>query len=72
MKDIFASHAARSREEVAAALRQIPMHPETVALLHSLHQAGVEVIVLSDANTFFIETVLEVTLIFVLFFFLFC
>ncbi|KAI9215852.1 phosphatase phospho-type [Blastocladiella britannica] len=43
---------------LAAILKSAPMHPQTLALLRDLRDRGCTVVVLSDANTYFIETIL--------------
>ncbi|RCV04816.1 hypothetical protein SETIT_1G031100v2 [Setaria italica] len=48
----------RTAEDVAACLRAAPLSPHVAAAIESAHARGCELRVLSDANAFFIETVL--------------
>ena len=53
-------HAAgRTAEDVRACLRAAPLSPHAAAAIRAAHARGCELRVLSDANAFFIETVLE-------------
>ncbi|KAJ3369493.1 hypothetical protein GGF31_005203 [Allomyces arbusculus] len=56
---LFESYALADMTALRDLLATIPMHRSTVALLHTLHARNVDVIVVSDANTFFIESILK-------------
>lgn len=49
----------RTAEDVAACLRAAPLSPHVAAAIESAHARGCELRVLSDANAFFIDTVLD-------------
>ncbi|KAL8458498.1 hypothetical protein ACS0TY_036137 [Phlomoides rotata] len=57
MKELHAQ--GKSIEDIKEVLRRIPMHPDIVPTIKKAHALGCELRVVSDANTFFIETVLE-------------
>ncbi|KAF2556177.1 hypothetical protein F2Q68_00013594 [Brassica cretica] len=46
-------------EEIKQVLRRIPIHPRVIPAIKSAHALGCELRIVSDANTLFIETVLE-------------
>ncbi|KAG0057522.1 putative phosphatase phospho1 [Gryganskiella cystojenkinii] len=48
-----------TNEQLEATLRQIPMMPETIAALRLMKSQGSELAILSDANTFYIDTILK-------------
>lgn len=48
-----------TEEQIRAALMKAPMHPSTIRALHLANRNGADLMVLSDANTFFIECILE-------------
>ncbi|AEE35403.1 inorganic pyrophosphatase 1 [Arabidopsis thaliana] len=46
-------------EEIKQVLRTIPIHPRVVPAIKSAHDLGCELRIVSDANMFFIETIVE-------------
>ncbi|MBA0774798.1 hypothetical protein Gotri_009982, partial [Gossypium trilobum] len=46
-------------EDIAAVLKRSPIHPRIVEAIKSAHALGCDLKNVSDANTFFIETILE-------------
>ncbi|KAF8051476.1 hypothetical protein N665_1717s0010 [Sinapis alba] len=46
-------------EEIKQVLTRIPIHPRVITAIKSAHALGCELRIVSDANTFFIETFLE-------------
>ncbi|CAH2037112.1 unnamed protein product [Thlaspi arvense] len=46
-------------EEIKHVLRRIPIHPRVIPAIKSAHALGCELRIVSDANTFFIETIVE-------------
>lgn len=48
-----------TEEQIRTALAKAPMHPSTIRALHLANRNGADLMVLSDANTFFIECILE-------------
>ncbi|CAK9147254.1 unnamed protein product [Ilex paraguariensis] len=46
-------------EDIAECLKRIPLHPRVIAAIKSAHALGCDLKVLSDANQFFIETILK-------------
>ncbi|KAM7253888.1 hypothetical protein ACFE04_031570 [Oxalis oulophora] len=46
-------------EDISAVLRRIPIHPRIVPAIKEARALGCELRILSDANTFFIEVILE-------------
>lgn len=46
-------------EDIRECLKQVPLHPRTVAAIRSAHTSGCDLKVLSDANQFYIETILK-------------
>ncbi|CAI9100538.1 OLC1v1037662C1 [Oldenlandia corymbosa var. corymbosa] len=49
----------RTTEEIAKCLQGIPLHQRTAAAIKSAHSKGCDLKVVSDANKFYIETVLK-------------
>lgn len=49
----------RTIEEIADVLQRAPIHPRIVPAIKSIHAMGCELRVVSDANLFFIETILN-------------
>ncbi|KAE8656254.1 Inorganic pyrophosphatase 2 [Hibiscus syriacus] len=48
-----------SVEDIVAVLKRTPIHPRIVEAIKSVHALGCDLKIVSDANTFFIETILE-------------
>ncbi|KAL1815616.1 hypothetical protein ACET3Z_018190 [Daucus carota] len=46
-------------EDIVQCLKQVPVHPRIVAAIRSVHALGCDMKVLSDANQFYIETILK-------------
>ncbi|KAF6138165.1 hypothetical protein GIB67_011005 [Kingdonia uniflora] len=46
-------------EEIAECLKRAPLHPRIIAAIKSAHALGCDLKVVSDANMFFIETILK-------------
>ncbi|KAG9456558.1 hypothetical protein H6P81_001066 [Aristolochia fimbriata] len=46
-------------EDIAECLKSIPLHPRLVAAIKSAYALGCELRIVSDANVFFIETILK-------------
>ncbi|KAH7523803.1 hypothetical protein FEM48_Zijuj06G0050800 [Ziziphus jujuba var. spinosa] len=46
-------------EEIADCLKQVPIDPSIVSAIKSAHASGCDLRILSDANMFFIETILK-------------
>nr|GEY57044.1 inorganic pyrophosphatase 3-like [Tanacetum cinerariifolium] len=46
-------------EEIINYLNRVPLHPQIVSAIQSAHAQGCDLKVLSDANQFFIETILK-------------
>lgn len=44
---------------IANVLKQVPIHPRIITAIKSAHAAGCDLRIVSDANIFFIETILE-------------
>ncbi|KAF3447515.1 hypothetical protein FNV43_RR12701 [Rhamnella rubrinervis] len=57
MKELHSQ--GKTIEEIADCLKQIPMRPSIVSAIKSAHASGCELRILSDANVFFIETILK-------------
>ncbi|KAK4853772.1 hypothetical protein QYF36_014336 [Acer negundo] len=49
----------KTMEDIAHCLKQAPFHPRIISALKSAHSAGCDLKILSDANVFFIETILK-------------
>lgn len=46
-------------DDIAECLKRVPLHPQIIAAIKSAHALGCDLRVLSDANQFYIETILE-------------
>ncbi|XP_052181340.1 inorganic pyrophosphatase 2 [Diospyros lotus] len=46
-------------DQIAECLRRVPIHPQTIAAITKSHALGCDLIIISDANQFFIETILK-------------
>nr|KJB56878.1 hypothetical protein B456_009G140200 [Gossypium raimondii] len=46
-------------EDIATVLKRSPIHPRIIEAIKSAHALGCDLKIVSDANTFFIETILE-------------
>lgn len=46
-------------EQIAECLKHVPLHPQTISAIESAHALGCDLKVLSDANQFYIETILK-------------
>ncbi|XP_021728869.1 inorganic pyrophosphatase 2-like [Chenopodium quinoa] len=46
-------------DDIVQVLKRVPIHPRVVPAIKSAHAAGCDLRIVSDANTFFIETVLD-------------
>ncbi|KAF8396474.1 hypothetical protein HHK36_018097 [Tetracentron sinense] len=46
-------------KDIAECLKRAPLHPRIIAAIKSAHALGCDLRIISDANTFFIETVLK-------------
>ncbi|XP_019107434.2 inorganic pyrophosphatase 2 isoform X2 [Beta vulgaris subsp. vulgaris] len=46
-------------DDIADVLKRIPIHPRIVPAIRAAHAAGCDLRIVSDANLFFIETILE-------------
>ncbi|XP_019223586.1 PREDICTED: inorganic pyrophosphatase 3-like isoform X1 [Nicotiana attenuata] len=46
-------------EQIAECLKHVPLHPQTVSAIESAHALGCDLKVLSDANLFYIDTILK-------------
>lgn len=46
-------------QDIAGCLKRIPLHPRIISAINSAHALGCDLKVLSDANQFFIETILK-------------
>ncbi|CAF2257861.1 unnamed protein product [Brassica rapa subsp. narinosa] len=57
MKELY-DHG-KTIEEIKQVLRRIPIHPRVIPAIKSAHALGCELRIVSDANTFFIETIVE-------------
>ncbi|KAL9350867.1 hypothetical protein Peur_058122 [Populus x canadensis] len=57
MKEIH-SHG-KTIEDIAEVLRRIPIHPQVISAIKAAHAFGCELRIVSDANMFFIETILN-------------
>ncbi|CAH2080572.1 unnamed protein product [Thlaspi arvense] len=59
MDDEEASFAGKSIEDVAEVLKRAPIHPRVVPAIKAAHAMGCDLRIVSDANRFFIETIVE-------------
>ncbi|KAG2305374.1 hypothetical protein Bca4012_061916 [Brassica carinata] len=57
MKELY-DHG-KTIEEIKQVLRRIPIHPRVIPAIKAAHALGCELRIVSDANTLFIETILE-------------
>ncbi|KAL8490453.1 hypothetical protein ACS0TY_025595 [Phlomoides rotata] len=57
MKELHAR--GKSIEDIKEVLRRVPMHPQIVPTIKKAHALGCDLRIVSDANTFFIETILD-------------
>ncbi|KAK6248982.1 hypothetical protein QUC31_020547 [Theobroma cacao] len=48
-----------STADIAACLRRVPLHPRIVSVIKAAHASGCDLRIISDANVFFIETILK-------------
>ncbi|KAJ8532006.1 hypothetical protein K7X08_011929 [Anisodus acutangulus] len=46
-------------EQIAECLKHVPLHPRTISAIESAHDLGCDLKVVSDANQFYIETILK-------------
>ncbi|KMS96036.1 hypothetical protein BVRB_002650 isoform A [Beta vulgaris subsp. vulgaris] len=46
-------------EDIGECLKQIPLHPKIISAIKSAHSMGCDLRIVSDANQFFIKTILE-------------
>ncbi|KAK8550303.1 hypothetical protein V6N13_118823 [Hibiscus sabdariffa] len=49
----------KTAEDIAECLKKTPLNPSTAAAIKSAHALGCDLMILSDANQFFIEKILE-------------
>ncbi|KAK3002856.1 hypothetical protein RJ639_018122, partial [Escallonia herrerae] len=56
MKELHSQ--GRTIEDIAEVLKRVPMHPRIVPAIKAAHALGCDLRVVSDANLFFIETIL--------------
>ncbi|KAM0969758.1 hypothetical protein ACFX13_018240 [Malus domestica] len=49
----------KTSEDIKECLKRIPMHPGVTAAIKSAHASGCDLRIVSDANQFFIEAILE-------------
>ncbi|KAK2983830.1 hypothetical protein RJ640_008506 [Escallonia rubra] len=56
MKELHSQ--GRTVEDIAEVLKRVPMHPRIVPAIKAAHALGCDLRVVSDANLFFIETIL--------------
>ncbi|KAL9460912.1 hypothetical protein AB3S75_003996 [Citrus x aurantiifolia] len=57
MKELHSQ--GKTIEDIVEVLKRIPIHPRVVPAIKSAHALGCELRIVSDANLFFIETILE-------------
>lgn len=57
MKELHSQ--GKTIEDIVRVLKQIPIHPRIVPAIKAAHASGCELRILSDANLFFIETILD-------------
>ncbi|GAB2223578.1 hypothetical protein Droror1_Dr00017719 [Drosera rotundifolia] len=57
MKELHSQ--GKTIEDIANCLIQAPLHPNIISAIKSAHASGCDLRILSDANTFFIETILK-------------
>ncbi|KAF3679775.1 Inorganic pyrophosphatase 3 [Capsicum annuum] len=46
-------------EQIAECLKHVPLHPRTISAIESAHDLGCDLKIVSDANQFYIETILK-------------
>ncbi|GFP91873.1 inorganic pyrophosphatase 2 [Phtheirospermum japonicum] len=49
----------RSVDDIAEFLKRVPLHPHVIAVIKSAYALGCDLKVVSDANLFYIKTILE-------------
>ncbi|CAM8938102.1 unnamed protein product [Rhodiola kirilowii] len=57
MEEIHA--IGKTMDDIVECLRQAPIHPRTLAAIHAAYDFGCDLKIISDANQFFIETILK-------------
>ncbi|KDP40798.1 hypothetical protein JCGZ_24797 [Jatropha curcas] len=57
MKELHSQ--GKTIEDIVQVLKRVPIHPRIVPAIKSAHALGCELRIVSDANMFFIETILE-------------
>lgn len=57
MKELHAN--GKTMEDIAEVLKRIPIHPQVISAIKAAHALGCELRIVSDANMFFIETILN-------------
>ncbi|KAF5726049.1 inorganic pyrophosphatase 3 [Tripterygium wilfordii] len=57
MKELHSQ--GRTVEDIAMCLKRAPLDPQIISAINSAHALGCDLRVISDANQFFIETILE-------------
>ncbi|CAL1394742.1 unnamed protein product [Linum trigynum] len=57
MKEIH--EQGKTIDDIVGALKRVPIHPRVVTAIEYVHALGCELRIVSDANLFFIETILE-------------
>ncbi|KAK3004575.1 hypothetical protein RJ639_018536 [Escallonia herrerae] len=57
MKELHSK--GKTVEDIAECLKRVPLHPRVITAIKSAHSLGCNLKVLSDANQFFIETILK-------------
>ncbi|KAL0415131.1 UNVERIFIED_CONTAM: Inorganic pyrophosphatase 2 [Sesamum latifolium] len=57
MKEVHAQ--GKTLEDIKEVLRRVPMHPRVVPAIKKAHALGCDLRIVSDANMFFIETILD-------------
>uniref|UniRef100_M1DQ50 Pyridoxal phosphate phosphatase PHOSPHO2 n=1 Tax=Solanum tuberosum TaxID=4113 RepID=M1DQ50_SOLTU len=59
MDDGGAAFTGKTVEHIAECLKQVPLHPQTISAIQSAHDLGCDLKVVSDANQFYIKTILK-------------
>ncbi|PKI62045.1 hypothetical protein CRG98_017418 [Punica granatum] len=49
----------KSVEDIAECLKRVPLHPQVISSIRAVHSHGCQLKIVSDANRFFIETILK-------------
>lgn len=57
MKELHSN--GKTMEDIAEVLKRIPIHPQVISAIKAAHALGCELRIVSDANMFFIETILK-------------